>query len=142
MHLFPIANSTAPEAAHARLVRGDFSRLSLPILVAAESQKQLEEFCWKHALIAEEVRRFQGYQERFNTYPENKVLLLLPGWSHSARTAEAVCHWVNVEDRHTCQLTHPAPSFKRRKPPGFLSLFIKAAATAAVLVFILHLLLP
>jgi hypothetical protein len=138
MQFQPLANPTNPEAPHARLVRGDFSKLSHPILVAAESEKQLDHFIALHAFIPSEIHRFQGYQERFNTHPENKVLLLLPGWSHHSRTAEAVDYWVNVQDRHTCQLTAPPPSFRRhRGAPESAGLLMRTCLIAAVVITII-----
>lgn len=133
MHL--LTNHTAPEAPFAAVVRGDFSGLSTPILVAAYSEKQFEQFVYQNGLLCSEVRRFQGYQARLTEWPENKVLLLLPGWSQCSRAAEAVLHWVNVQDRHTCQLTGPKPHIygsKSKARPRLLKIASVAAIIAAI----------
>ena len=69
----------APEADMVDVANGDFSGLSEPILVACRDQEQLEAFIWKNALFCLEVRRLQGMRTVLSKFPENKILLILPG---------------------------------------------------------------
>lgn len=106
------AIGTPPECALRDVANGDFRGMSLPLLVAAASSSQFEEFIWREALICCEVRRFRDPLFHGN-HPENKILLLLPGCHADPRTSAAVDWWVNHEDRYTVQLTSPRPAIEK-----------------------------
>jgi hypothetical protein len=92
--------SAAPESPLDLVARGDFSKLSLPILVAAGSARDIESFRDRHGMLDCEVRR---YRKVMDQVPDNKVLILLPGWEDHRPTDLAVLQWVRA-DRYTVEM--------------------------------------
>lgn len=89
------------------VANGDFNELSLPILVAAATLEQFEEFVFSNGLTFAECRRFRTYG-RHDDSPDSKILLLLPYYHEDPTTDEAVEQWV-VADRYTVALDEPRP---------------------------------
>ena len=103
-----LENQFAPEADLITVARGDFSKLSAPLLVACRDHEQFEEFCFREGLICSEVRRIQKGRYNPNHFPASKILLLLPEWWEHPRTDAAVNEWVK-NDRYTVALRGPRP---------------------------------
>lgn len=103
--------ATPPEADLHAVARGDFSRLAAPLLIAAGSSSQYDEFLWSEGLLHAEARRFRE-PAHHRGHPENKILLVLPGYELDAKTAGAVEWWVAHEDRYTAQLDRPRPAIE------------------------------
>jgi len=104
-----IALENGPEALLDRVAVGDFGELKWPILVAARSRLQYEEFVYKNGLLCCEVRRFFGRAEFFAGSDPGKILLLLPDCQDDAATGELVRWWVEDEDRYTVQIDTISP---------------------------------
>lgn len=104
----------APEADLTTVAEGDFSRLSMPLLVAAASKKQLEDFVFRNGLMCTEVRRFQAVGSICANLPAGKILLLLPQYHLDPATEEAVEWWVDGEDRYTVELPGPLPALSAK----------------------------
>jgi hypothetical protein len=115
-----------PEAPLTAVARGDFSGLSCPILVAAPSTQVVEEFREQYALASCEVRRYRRNFPYEWAPREDKILLLLPGWSNDPKTRAAVAAWVN-QDRYTVEFEAAASPPDRRA-----GLWIVFALSAAV----------
>jgi hypothetical protein len=104
--------AAVPESPLDLVARGDFSKLSLPILVAAMTAADVDAFRERHGLLAFEVRRYREpmcYKwlkdaiGRDIDLLEGRVLLLLPGWDEDPSTCQAVLHWVR-SDRYTVEM--------------------------------------
>lgn len=132
-----VARMDAAEADKVAVANGDFSGLSMPILVACHDEDQLQEFIWRVGLVCSEVMRYRaGFRlwsgSAVHTLPENKILLLLPGWDEDFATREAVDLWVHGLDRHTVELRSPRPLSKGKR--NLAGLLLILAAVWAVLV--------
>jgi len=119
-----------PEADLTAVANGDLSALSQPILVAAASAAQYEEFIWEEALLCTEVRRFRAYPPA--PCAEGKILLLLPGYDYDAKTNHAVDRWVNQEDRYTVQLNSPRSCIETDMARTRRSIALMVAAVLAL----------
>ena len=95
----------------------DFSGLSMPILVACYSKEQFEDFVFREGLMCSEVRRLKGKREDFKHLPENKILLLLPGWDRNPPTKDLADWWIFMQDRYTCYLRAPRPVIDKKRFP-------------------------
>jgi hypothetical protein len=93
------------------VAKGDFSQLSAPILVAAATLEQFDEFVFSNGLSCSEVRRFRSYH-RERTQPAGKILIQLPFYYDDPNTAEAVEQWVN-DERWTVHVDEPLPMIMR-----------------------------
>ena len=93
-----------PETRMARVAGGDFSDLTWPILVAAKSRHQLDEFIYQNGLLCCEVRRFLGRPDFFERSAPDKILLLLPDCQADPATKVLVRWWVEDLDRYTVQI--------------------------------------
>lgn len=103
-----------PEADMEQIARKhDFSKLSLPILVACKNDEQFHEFVFREGLMCSEVKRLQGKCEDLAKYPENKIVLLLPRWEEHRYTKDLADHWIFKLDRYTCQLRKPGVPVQR-----------------------------
>lgn len=109
------AIGTPPEADLRAVANHDFSRLAPPLLIAAATRAQFDEFVWRQALVCSEVRRFREMRHH-RRHPEGKILILLPGYHRDFQTAAAVDWWVNDQDRYTVQLDAPRPLITREPP--------------------------
>lgn len=87
----------------------DFSGLAWPILVASYDRAQFEDFIFREGLVASSVRRLNASCENLAKFPDNKILLLLPGWDEDPTTAALGDRWIFGLDRYTVQLTGPKP---------------------------------
>lgn len=125
----------APEADLHKVAAGDTASLSTPILVAAADQAQLDAFVWAEGLVCTEVRRARGLVPDF--YPENKILVLLPGWDLDTRTAEFVREWVEERDRYTVQLASPRPSIEQDMTATRRGLALMVVAAAVVVLWVI-----
>jgi hypothetical protein len=120
-----------PEADLTTVASGDLAGLSMPILVAAATWEQFDEFVWEQALFCSEVRRYRHLGDM--GLDEGKILLLLPGYEHDEQTADAVDLWVNHEDRYTAQLDSPQPGITKGSAVIGRSILLMAAAAGAAL---------
>lgn len=126
--------ATPPEADLRTIAAGDFSALSTPILVAAASMKQFNQFIWNEGLICSHVHRFQKVSDLWTAqFPENKILLLLPGYHADAATYQAVTLWVDACDRYTVELLSPWPDQFKPGRAGFLRFALAASILIAAL---------
>jgi len=130
------AIGTPPEADLLAVAGRDFANLTRPILVAAATAEQFDDFVWEEALICSEVRRFRRIEE-LRGCPEEKILLVLPGYYHDAKTAAAVEWWVDAEDRYTVHLDHPLPCLKEHQRHTRRALWLMSAAVLAVCVWVM-----
>lgn len=130
------AIGAAPETDLTAVADGDFSGMATPLLVAAGSRSQFDEFVWEEALMCSEVRRFREVSHH-RKHPEGKILLLLPGYHADAQTAAAVEWWVNGEDRYTVQLNGPRPCIERDERETRRALWLMALAAAAAVMWVI-----
>ncbi len=89
---------------------GDFSGMVRPLLVAAGNWQQYDDFVEDQCLLNPEVLRLIGSQAKFERMPNDKILILLPGWEDSPRTKDLVVWWMHHLDRHTIELSWPKSS--------------------------------
>jgi hypothetical protein len=88
-HLLNDCFQDEPEADLNNVARGDFAGLQDPIIIAAATQEQFDEFVFMNGLVCSQVRRFCDYQD-YRTAPMNKILILLPFHYDHEPTAAAV----------------------------------------------------
>jgi hypothetical protein len=100
-----------PEADLNNVARGDFSGMQSPILIAAATLEQFDEFVFSNGLTCSQVRRFRDYRDH-QTAPVGKILIKLPFYYDDDATAAAVEKWVN-DERWTVQLDEPFPMILR-----------------------------
>jgi hypothetical protein len=93
-----------PETDLMDVAMGCFSGLSTPILVAARDEEQLEDFRWEHGLVCSEVRRLGAPGVRMSDFPDDKILVLLPGCREHAHTAALIDFWCLELDRYTSEV--------------------------------------
>jgi hypothetical protein len=128
--------ATPPEVDLTTVAKGDFSKLSQPLIIAAASRDQFDAFLWREALICHEVRRFRD-PSHHRCHPENKILLLLPGYEIDPKTAGAVEWWVNQEDRYTVQLNRPEPTFEEDGVVTKRSMILMSVAMIALFAWLI-----
>ena len=114
-------NPSAPEASIAAVLSGNLSGLSEPLLIAAASYEQYDQFVWREGLVCTEARRFREPSSRHSPYRDDKILLILPGYENDAKTAVAVARWIE-EHRHYVFLSEPY--LMRRKLEQLMTVII------------------
>ena len=100
-----------PEAPLAEIASGNLSAMSSPILIAAATLEQFEEFVFSNGLSCVECRRFRNYSRHQACRPD-KVLILLPFFYDDPETDAAVDEWVEA-DRYTVRMDEPMPLIVR-----------------------------
>jgi hypothetical protein len=122
-----LVEADLPEDDMERVARThDFSKLSLPLLVASHDKEQFEEFIFREGLMCSEVRRIDTLAlDALDRFPANKILLLLPRWQECPNTKRQADHWIFKLDRYTVQLSRPAandgsPSLEFLMPAALL----------------------
>lgn len=120
-----------PEAPLLEIASGNFANMSAPILIAAATLEQFEEFVFSNGLCCSECRRFRGYK-RFEQCAPNKVLILLPFFYDDPETDDAVEDWVDAE-RYTCHMDEPIPLIVRSVYFWMFVLIVIAATWAAAI---------
>lgn len=128
--------STKPETSMLEVADGDFSGLSQPLLVAAGTRKQFEDFMWENALVCSECRRVSNYMRPMD-FPENKIMILLPGCETHLETAGVVERWVDQEDRYTVQLDYPRPCIEKDQRETWMVMCMIALAVGAVFAWLI-----
>lgn len=113
-----------PEAPLHRVAQGDYRHMRQPLLIAAETPDQFQEFAWQQGLLTAELRRFEGSPRKFADCPRDKILILLPGWEDHPPTFALVQWWVNDQDRYTVQLDAPLSTTQKTLRNSWLLMLV------------------